>query len=125
MTPNDIERFGIAIGKLCVAFNRQADKALIEVYREVLAEKRIEDIEAAVKKYLGGTSEYMPPPGLLKKAALDAASKRNGVAWIEGTGWISTLGDPDRAFHPDLLDAEADRKRLASADKKRKLGAVG
>ncbi len=108
MKPEDIQRFAHAIGKLCVAFDRQADEGLIEVYRETLEDKAIVDIETAVSKFLRGGGTFMPRPGQLRAAALDAASKRNGVAFVMGTGWISLTGDPERAEHPDALDRRAD-----------------
>ena len=115
MKHEDLTRFAMAIGKLCVAYNRVADKALVEVYREVLADKRIEDIEAGVRKILGGTGEFMPPPGVVKKRAFQAACERQGVAFIEGTGWISTIGNNERGEHPDYLDKLDERKALEAA----------
>lgn len=112
MKPEDMPRFAMAIAKLAVNWGRQVDEALVEVYREVLADRRIEDVEAAVSKMLATTREFMPPAGVVRKAALAATANRQGVAFIEGTGWISLDGNQERnGYHPDELDSGADQER--------------
>jgi len=127
MTPDDLTRFAIAIGKLAVNYGRHVDDALLEVYSEVLRDRRIEDIETAVSKLLATPREFMPPAGVVRKYAMAAASKRQGVAFIEGTGWVSLNGDVSRnGYHPDALDRgefEA-RKRLEALPDTMLLGPV-
>lgn len=78
----------------------------------MLADRRIEDVEAAVSKMLATTREFMPPAGVVRKAALAATANRQGVAFIEGTGWISLDGNQERnGYHPDELDSGADQER--------------
>ena len=107
----DWGRFLAGINLLAATYNREVSKPLLDAYWLVLSSRRIEDFEAACAAALG-KCQFMPVPAELKKLSFSAAAKRQGVAFIEGTGWISLDGNQERnGYHPDLLDAGADKER--------------
>lgn len=117
MTSADVERFAKCIGEMCVAYSRPCDRTLIDVYAKVLADRRIEDVEAAAAAFMRTDAQFMPNPGALRKRAIDEAAKRHRVAFRIGSGWVSTR-DFEPAQHPDALDAIADRAQLAAAPRR-------
>ena len=119
----DWSRFLAGMNLLAATFNREISKPLLDAYWLVLEPRRVEDFEAAVTAALG-KCQFMPVPAELKKLAVTAAAKRQGVAFIEGTGWVSLNGDTSRNEHPDRLDAIEERVKLEGAKARPQLGSV-
>ena len=104
MTGSDRPAFASCLARICIAYNRELDEALISVYADALSDLDLHDIETATSACIR-TERFFPTPAALRESILGSPKSRALTAWHTLKYAAINGGFFDLATNPQILAA--------------------